>query len=229
MTFPPVGFTLKWFGECFQDEILFATLVRSLRLGVLCAGPGVIIALFASFVFARKNFRGKNLLESFFMGPRVIPLIILVLGLLIFYHSIGLTERFLGLLLSHLVITIPFAFRTLLPTVSSLDIRLEWAAKILGANWLITFFKVIMPQIKTGIIAAFVFTFIVSFNNVTMALFLSAPGQRTLPVELFTRLQVGGITPKTPAVCFLLALVGVVLLIVLDKTFGIYKYLAGGE
>ena len=229
MTFPPIGFTLNWFKECFRDQILAETLIRSLELAALSATSAVVIALLSSFAFVRKNFPGKNLVEALFTGPRVVPLIILVLGMLLFYHSIGLAETFWGLVFSHLVITIPFAFRTLLASVSSLDIQLEWSARILGANWLTMFFRVIAPRIKTGLIAAFMFTFITSFNNVTMALFLSAPGERTLPVELFMRLQVGGISPKVPAFSFILALVGLMLLIVLDKTVGIYKYLAGEE
>jgi len=76
-------------------------------------------------------------------------------------------------------------------------------------------------------IAAFIFAFILSFNNVTMALFLSGIGQRTLPVEMFTRMYVGGMTPAIPAIAFLLAIAGVILFILLDRTIGVFKYLAG--
>ena len=74
-----------------------------------------------------------------------------------------------------------------------------------------------VPQLKTGLIAAFIFTFILSFNNVTLALFLSGFGQRTLPVEMFQRMNVGGMTPVIPAISFVLAMVGVVLFIILDR------------
>ena len=227
ITFPPIGLTLNWFKAVFQDDILISSLIESLKLAGLSASVVVVIALFASLSIERKKIPGKNLLETFFTGPRIMPLIILVLALLIFYQYIGLHETFLGLALSHLVITLPFAFRTLLASVASIDITLEWSARILGANVIQTYLKIILPQIKTGMIAAFIFTFITSFNNVTMALFLTAPGQRTLPVELFRRLQVGGITPKVPAISFILALVSLILFIVLDRTLGIYKHLGG--
>jgi len=229
ITFPPIGVTLNWFKAVFQDDILMGALIRSLELAGLSASFVVVIALFAGLVIERKKFPGKNLLETFFTGPRIMPLIILVLALLIFYQYVGLHETFLGLVLSHLVITLPFAFRTILASVASIDITLEWSARILGANIIQTYLKVILPQIKTAMIAAFIFTFITSFNNVTMALFLSVPGQRTLPVELFRRLQVGGITPKVPAVAFILAFVSLILFIVLDRTLGVYKYLGGVE
>lgn len=229
LTFPPQGLTLKWFITCFQDKILVDSLMLSLQLAAISALLVVVIALLAALAIERHSFRGKNLLETFLTSPRIIPVIILVLGILIFYYSIGLAETFLGLMLSHLVITMPFAFRTILASTTTLDIQLEWAAKTLGANWFTIFFRVIFPQIKTGMIAAFMFTFISSFNNVTLALFLSAPGKRTLPVELFNRLHIGGITPKTPAISFLLALTGMILFVVLDRTLGIYKYLAGSR
>jgi len=178
--------------------------------------------------FERTVFKGKNAVETLFIGPKMIPLIIYVLALLIFYEKIGLSETFSGLLLSHIIICLPFSFRTLLVGVASLDRRLEWSAEILGANKLQTFFRVILPQMKTGMIASFIFTFILSFNNVTMALFISGIGKRTLPVEMFQRLHVGGITPKIPAISFILSIFGVLLFIIADRTVGVFKYLGGG-
>ena len=227
MTFPPVGLTLSWFKKCFQDTILVDSLIRSLNLALISSLVAVVVALLSSFAIERSEFPGKSLVETFFAGPRMIPLIIFVLALLIFYEKLGLAETSLGLILSHLLIALPFAFRTLLVSVGALDRRLEWSAQILGANSIQTFFRVTLPQIKTGMIAAFIFTFILSFNNVTMALFLSGVGRRTLPVEMFQRLHVGGITPKIPAISFALSTIGLILFIIADKTVGVFKYLGG--
>jgi len=148
---------------------------------------------------------------------------------LVYFESLGLAEKFGGLVLAHLVITIPFAFRTLLVSVATMDRRLEWSSAVLGASPLQTFLRIMAPQIKTGLIASFIFTFILSFNNVTLALFLSGIGQRTLPVEMFTRMNVAGMTPVIPAISFVLALVGVMLFVLLDRTIGVYRYLVGRE
>jgi putative spermidine/putrescine transport system permease protein len=229
MTFPPEGITGKWFLEGLRDQILLDALGRSLVLAVATAVFSVALALLASFAVERRAFAGRRALETFFTGPRVIPQIILVLGLLIFFRSLNMGGSFTGLLLAHFVVTFPFAFRTILASVSSVDVILEWSARTLGANWLTVFRRVLIPQIKTALIAAFMFSFIESFNNVTIALFLSRPGARTLPVELFVRLQVGGITPSVPALSFLLAGVAIALFVILDRTIGIYKFLAGSE
>ena len=227
LAFPPVGCTVKWFGAVFKDTLLVRALTRSLVLAGGAAILAVVLALVTCFAVERRRFRGKDLLEAFFTGPRLVPQIILVLGMVFFFTKIELFGTFTGLLMSHLVITIPFAFRIVLATVGSLKIQLEWAAKVLGAGRARIFFSVILPQIKTGFVAALIFTFITSFNNVTMALFLSAPGQRTLPVELFNRLQSSGISPNVPAISFILAFVSIGLFVVLDRTIGIFQYFAG--
>jgi putative spermidine/putrescine transport system permease protein len=228
MTFPPVGFTLAWFVRAFQDAALVAALVRSLEIAIVSAALVVTIGLMASFVIERQAFRGRDLVETLFTGPQMVPQIILVLGLLIFYHAIGLSGSMVGLLLAHVVITLPFAFRALLASVATLDRRLEWSAAILGASGWQVLWRVVLPQMKTGIIAALIFSFMISFTNFTMALFLAGVGKTTLPVEMFDRLYVAGMTPAIPAMSFLLGLLGALIFVVADRTIGVYKYLGGG-
>ncbi len=227
--FPPAGLSLQWFAAVFADGILMEAILRSFVLAFLAALCATLISLPCAFALERGRLEGRTAIETLITGPRMIPQIVLVLGLLVYFERLGLAETFLALLLAHLVISIPFAFRTVLVSVTSLDRRLEWSSAILGAEPGATFTRIIMPQIKTGLIAAFIFTFILSFNNVTMALFLSGIGQRTLPVEMFQRMYVGGMTPVIPAISFVLAVVGVVVFIVLDRTVGVFKYLAGRE
>jgi ABC-type spermidine/putrescine transport system permease subunit II len=112
---------------------------------------------------------------------------VLALALRVFFEAVGLAESSAGLVISHLLITIPFAFRTLLVSVATLYRRLEWSSDFLGATPTQTFLRVIAPQLKTGLIASLIFAFILSFNNVTLALFLSGFGERMLPVEMFQR------------------------------------------
>lgn len=229
ISFPPVGISGRWFVAIFNDTVLLDSIVRSFWLATAAAIVAIIIALPCAFVIQRGKFRGREFLETWITGPRMIPQIVFALALLAYFETIGLAETFLGLIVAHLVITIPFAFRTLLVSVATMDKRLEWSSDVLGATPVQTFLRVMAPQFKTGLIAAFIFTFILSFNNVTLALFLSGFGQRTLPVEMFQRMNVGGMTPVIPAISFVLALVGVVLFIVLDRTVGVYRFLAGRE
>jgi putative spermidine/putrescine transport system permease protein len=212
-----------------SDDVLLSSMVRSFWLAVAAAIVAIVIALPCAFVIQRGKFRGRDVIETIITGPRMIPQIVLALALLIYFETIGLAETFVGLVIAHLVVTVPFAFRTLLVSVATMDKRLEASSDVLGATPLQTFIRVMVPQLKTGLIAAFIFAFILSFNNVTLALFLSGFGQRTLPVEMFQRMNVGGMTPVIPAISFVLAIIGVVLFIVLDRTVGVYRFLAGRD
>jgi len=213
----------------FSDQILVSTILRSLVLATIASLGSIVVGLAASFAIERGRFAQRSIVETILMGPRMVPQIILVLALLIYFERVGIPETFAALVLSHIVVSIPFSFRTLLVSVAAVDRRLEWSAAILGASRLRIFLTVVLPQIKTGMVAAFIFTFILSFNNVTLALFLSGIGQRTLPVEMFQRMYVGGMTPAIPAISFVLAVIGVTLFIVMDRTIGVFRYLGGAR
>jgi putative spermidine/putrescine transport system permease protein len=229
ISFPPVGVGLRWFAAVLNDPILLQSVYRSFWLAIAAAVLGIVIAMPAAFAFERGNFRGRHMVELLLTGPRMIPQIVLALGLLIWLEHIGLGASFPGLLAAHLVLTVPYAFSTLLVSVATLDRRLEWSSAVLGASPLYTFRRVVMPQLKTGVIAALIFGFILSFNNVTLALFISDISNHTMPVELFNRMYIGGMTPVVPAFAVLLALCGVALFVVLDLKVGVYRYLAGGR
>ena len=207
----------------------FITFPRSLILAFSAAMLGVLLSIPSGFSIERGQLPGRTALETMITSPRMIPQIVLVLALLIFYEKIGFAESFPGLVIAHLLITVPLAFRTLHVGISSLDVRLEWSSSILGAGKVRTFNKIVIPHLKTILIAAFTFAFIISFNNVTMALFLSAIGERTLPVEMFNRMYVGGMTPVIPAISFVLAVIGIITFVILDRTIGVLKYLSGHE
>jgi putative spermidine/putrescine transport system permease protein len=229
ISFPPSSLSGRWFMAILSDSVLLDSIVRSLWLALIAAVVAIIIALPCAFVIQRGRLRGREFLETWITSPRMIPQIVLALALLAYFETIGLAETFVGLIIAHLVILIPFAFRTLLVSVATLDKRLELSSEVLGATPVRTFLQIIMPQLKTGVIAAFIFSFILSFNNVTLALFLSGFGQRTLPVEMFQRMNVGGMTPVIPAISFVLALIGVVMFVILDRTIGVYRFLAGRD
>ncbi len=229
ISFPPVGLGLHWFAAVLDDPILLQSVGRSFWLAVAAALLGTAIALPAALACERGRFPGCHLVELLLTGPRMIPQIVLALGLLIWLEHLGLAATFLGLLAAHLVLTVPYAFSTMLVSVATLDRRLEWSSAVLGASPVYTFCRVVLPQLKTGVIAAVIFGFILSFNNVTLALFISDIGDRTTPVELFNRMYIGGMTPIVPAFAVLLALCGVVLFVVLDVKVGVYRYLAGGR
>lgn len=227
VAFPPPGYSTRWIEAIFHDSYLMAAMGRSFTLALFTSVTAILICLPCCFFLERGMARNREGAEALMTAPRMIPEIVLALALLIYYERMRIAETPAGLAIAHLLICIPFAFRTMAVSVGTLDRRLEWSSDILGASAGRGFFKVVLPQLKTALISAFVFTFVLSFNDVTMALFLSPVGQRTLPVEMFTRMYIGGMNPIIPAISFLLAIGGLVAFIVLDRTIGAFNYLSG--
>src|SRR5690242_12661463 len=110
VSFPPVGVSGRWFTAILSDEVLLTSIVRSFWLACAAAIVAIIVALPCAFVIQRGKFRGREFLETWITGPRMIPQIVFALALIAYFETIGLAETFIGLVISHLVITVPFAF-----------------------------------------------------------------------------------------------------------------------
>ena len=227
VAFPPPGYSIKWLVAVFADNQLGQAALLSTGLAVAVALLSVAISLPSCFMVERHLTSARQSLETAVMMPRMVPEIVLVLALLIFFERIRLAETLTGLLVSHLIICVPFTYRTLAGSVAGLDRRLEWSSDILGAAPMRRFWRVVLPQLKTAIVSACAFTFILSFNNVTMALLLSGAQNRTLPVEMFVRMNIGGLTPVVPALSLVLAVGGTAIFILMDRTVGAFSKLSG--
>lgn len=187
--FPPPGFSTRWFVKLFQQEALLRAAVNSL----LIAGTATVISLavgtLAALALVRYRFAGREVLRAAFLAPLVVPRIAFGVGMLIY---VIVVRRFGGLdslVLAHLMLTLPFAISILAASLVGADRVLEEAAMDLGATPVRTFFKVTLPQIRTGLAVSAFFAFIISWDQVETSLFLVKTGNMTLPVAMFYYLQ----------------------------------------
>ena len=193
IAFPPPGYTLSWypailptFGSAVVTslELAFGSVIGSLLLGV----P-------AGIALSRHRFRGKGVISTLLLAPLTVPGIALGLAIFLFLVLIEtasgwpLTGSLPGLILSHLVITLPWVVRLSVASLINHDRAAEEAATSLGARPLTVIWRVTLPAMRQGIIAAGLFAFIFSFGNLEMALFLVAPGVTTLPVAILEYLE----------------------------------------
>lgn len=196
ISFPPSGFTLRWYGEVFANRQLMDAIVVSLRVAfwvtVICLALGIP----AAFGAVRGTFRGKSTLNAFLLSPQMMPGMVIGIAALFFgaYFSFRASDLMLVLALS--VFCLPFVVRITMARLSGLDPALDEASMTLGAGRVETFFRVTMPQLAAALIAAAAFTFIEAFDNVTVALFTSDVRNRPLPVELYYLVQ----NDSTPAI-----------------------------
>ena len=145
------------------------------------------------------------------ISPMIVPLIISAAGMYFFYSRIGLQGTYLGVVLAHAALGIPFVIITVTATLVGFDRSLTRAAANLGANPVRTFFKVQAPLILPGVISGGLFAFITSFDEVVVVLFVGSAGQKTLPWQMFTGLR-EQISPTILAVATILVVISICLL-----------------
>jgi len=220
LTFPPTGFTLKWYKRILENSSFINAMKISLMLGLLSAFIANIIATLASFAMTRYNFKGKDFLNIFFLSPLMIPGSVVGLALYTFLVEFSNGEGFYALLLGHILILTPYSMRIIMASLQRFDISLEEAAMSVGANRLITTFKITLPTIKTGLIGSFIMCFIVSWNNFALALYLAGSKAATLPLELYSYIRFESDSTAAALVTVLVVFSWLVIMI-LDNTVGI--------
>ncbi len=191
LSFPPVGFSLRWFQEFFATSSMRRAFLFSLVLAIVAATSATVLGLMAAVYVSRRRGWHSALLQPLFVAPMVFPAIILGMALLLLYKSVHMAIL-PGLLLAHIVICLPYAFRSVLGSLLAFDITLEEAAQSLGASPLVSFLRITLPIVWPGVFSGWLFAFIVSFGELNTAIFLTGPGWVTLPIEIFSYLQFEG-------------------------------------
>lgn len=181
MAWPPKGFSWQWYEAVVTSELWVSAAARSLIIAVLAASCGTLIGVPAAFFMARQNFAGKGALLAFILAPIIIPNIIVAVSLFYLFSKLGLVGTMTGMVIGHTVLTIPYIVITVMSILKTYDVRLDQAAWTLGANKLKTLTRITLPIIRAGIIAAFMFAFIISFDELTIALFITGGEVTTLP------------------------------------------------
>ncbi|MEW6623043.1 MAG: ABC transporter permease subunit [Bacillota bacterium] len=223
ITFPPTGFSFKWYTGIFERMEYVRSFMLSLRLALLCVVISVTTGTLAALALARYNFWGREIVRSLFLSPLMLPAVIVGIALLRFLVIFGWVATFQGILLAHLVLTTAYVVRTVSSSLVGFDSSLEEAARDLGASAFYTFRKVTLPLIKPGIIVAAIFAFIVSFDETTVSIFITGGRTITLPVRIFSQLEYG-LDPTVTAISSLLILMAAIALLVIAKVFGLEKF-----
>jgi len=229
LAFSPLSkLSIRWYHELFQNDIYMQAFKVSIKLGILASTAACIIAVPASLAIAKHDFYGKNFINSFLLSPLMIPNIILGIALLRFFSIIGITKSFTGLFIAHTLFVSPYAMRLVLAVAYSLDKALDNAASSLGASKFRIILKITLPLLIPGIISGWLISFIQSFDEVTMSLFLTPSSAVTLPVQMYTDID-ENLSPLITAVSGVAIFGAFALMIIIDRFFGLEKVLIGSE
>lgn len=185
LNWPPKGFSLQWYEIVFGSAEWPTAAGRSLAVAVCAASLGMLVGVPAAFVLVRQRFFGKTAVFAFLVSPIIIPNIIIAVSLFYLFSKLALVGTITGLVLGHTVLAIPYVVITVMALIKNYDQRLDQAAWTLGAGRLRTFLHVTLPIIRPGLIAAFMFAFIISFDELTIALFVTGGDFTTLPKKMW--------------------------------------------
>jgi len=185
LQFPPRGLTLRWYHTFFGDPDWMAATWFSFKIAIATTVSATAIGTMASLALVRGDLPFKNTLLALSLGPMIVPHIVLGVALYLVFSPLQLTGSFTGFLVAHTVLAVPYVMITVSASLQRFDPMLELAALNCGANRVQAFFRIVLPNISPGIFAASVFAFLASFDEATVAFFISDIGGKSIGRKMF--------------------------------------------
>jgi putative spermidine/putrescine transport system permease protein len=215
LAFEPSGYSLKHYEDFFTNSDWTNAIWNSVRIAPMATLLSVGLGTLAAIGLSQPHVPFKRLIMAILISPMIVPLVISAAGMYFFFSRIGLQGTYWGVVLAHAVLGIPFVIITVTATLVGFDHSLTRAAASLGANPVVTFWKIQMPLILPGVISGGLFAFITSFDEVVVVLFVGSSAQKTLPWQMFIGLR-EQISPTILAVATILVALSILLLTVVE-------------
>jgi putative spermidine/putrescine transport system permease protein len=223
LAFPPDGLSLRWYVKTFEVESFRQSFGLSMFLAVFGTLFALLFGVPAAYALNRYRLPGAETVRTMVAAPVIVPGIIVGLALLRYLVvPVGFSVS-LSLFLAHTALVLPYAVRVVSSSLQNLPSDIEEAATLLGCSHIGVFFRIVLPNIRAGILAAFILGFVTSFNQVPVSLFLSGPGVRTLPIDMLAYMEIT-YDPSVAALSSLLAFLSIFIVFIAEKLLGFSKY-----
>lgn len=223
LLFPPSSYSFRWYIQYFSDPSWMNATIVSLTVASIVSVFATAIGLCAAVALGRSRFFGRGVLQAVMLSPVFVPTIIMAVGLYSVYSVVRLNGTMLGLIIGHMVLAIPFSMVLIGTALGEFDQRLEQAAQGLGAPPLRAFWHVTLPAISSGIVASFLITFLTSFDEVVLAVFLTSPTTATISKLMWDGIRfdlnptIAAVSTLITGFSWLLMLLGLVIRQAIDK------------
>ncbi|MGZ2486443.1 mannopine transport system permease protein [Rhizobium pisi] len=208
---PPKGLTLRWYVDFLSDPDWRAATIFSLKIALATTIASTVIGTLAAIGLVRGNLPGKTLLQALSLGPMIVPHVVFGVALYLVFSPLSLTGNFSGFLIAHTVLAVPYVIITVSAALERFDTSLELAALNCGASRSRAFFSIVLPNIAPAVAAASVFAFLASFDEATVAFFISDTGGKTISRKMFEDIDFN-LTPVIATVSTLLVAVSLLLM-----------------
>lgn len=226
LSLPTTSFSLRWFWAILRHSQFIDAFWFSLLLGFLSASLAMVLAVPAALALARYRFPGRDGFVALFLSPLIIPHVVLGVAFLRFFTQIGTTGSFIGLLGAHVLVIFPYGLRLVLAALTTSDPAIERAAISLGASQWTVFRRVLFPLMIPGVAGGWVISFIQSFDEVTMTVFVATPSSMTLPVRMYHYIE-ESIDPLVASVSTVVIVLTFLLMAIVDRIYGLDRILVG--
>lgn len=221
LTFPPQGLSFRWYLVFFNNEVFMRAIRTSLWIAALTMVISGIIGTMAAMFYVTHAGKLKETVRVAMLAPLLLPEVLTAISLLFFVYSIGLgTQNLVGMIVGHVLITLPFVFINVSASMESYDPAWSLAAQSLGAGRFTRFRRIMLPLIKPGVIGGCLFAFIISFDIFTISFMLKGVGMSTLPIQLFDYLRTN-FTPEAAAVSTCSIVLTLAVVIISEKVLGL--------
>ena len=228
LSMPGTEWSLRWFRAVFAHGDLTTSFGNSLLVAVLAASGSVLLAVPASLAIARYQFPGRQALSGLLMSPLIVPHLVLGVAMLRLFALLDARGSTAWLTLAHVVVVTPYALRLMLAALAGADAAVEQAAQSLGASRWTVFRRITLPLMLPGVTGGWLLAFINSFDEVTMSIFITSPQTVTLPVRMYM-LATESIDPMMAAVSALIVGMTALVMLVLDRLYGLDRVLVGSK
>jgi putative spermidine/putrescine transport system permease protein len=223
LAFPPQGLSLRWVLKVFTIESFRDSFAMSMMLAIGGTLAALILGIPAAYALSRYKLPGGEAIRTIVSLPIIVPGIIVGLALLRYLVVPFGFNITLALFLAHTALVLPYTVRVVSASLDNLRSDMEEAAVLLGSSRFGAFFRVVMPNIRGGILAAFILGFVTSFNQVPVSLFLSGPGVRTLPIDMLGYMETT-YDPSIAALSALLAFLSIGIVFMAERFLGFSRY-----
>ncbi len=211
----PEAYSLKWYHDIWMDGKWTLAIKNSFYVGIMATLLATVLGTVAAIGLSNPLVPFQRTIMALLLSPMIVPLIITAAGMFFFYTQLNIAGSYFGLILAHAALGTPFVVITVNAALAGFDYSLVRASLGMGAKPVYTFFKVIMPLIRPGVISGALFAFVTSFDEVIVVLFLAGPEQRTIPRQMFSGLR-EEISPTILAVAVLLVAISALLLLTME-------------
>lgn len=226
LSLPTDGLSLRWFKAILDNPDFIDAFWMSVWLAFFSATIAVVISIPAALAIARYKFAGREIISAFLLSPLMIPHLVLGVAFLQFYSRIGLGGSFFGLAAAHIILVTPYALRLALASATGMSADAENAALTLGASKFTVFRRITFPLILPGVAGGWLLSFITSFDELTMSVFVASPSTQTLPVKMYHHIT-QTIDPLIASVSTVLIVLTFLVMLILDRFYGLDKIFIG--